>query len=166
MNMNTRDEKEYDVYAKVRLKDCAVKSVGWLPVLENGFHIFVGRLRPAEDSAGGWPTKEMVQAQWLTRSYLIMLGEGFRTNFAFYFCDYPGEPGYEKVTSSASWQTHQEFFARQWAQLKKVHLEPVGAWRQTELAAVSSMSATLIYPFSGPDFFSAQSVDKFLVLVS
>ena len=47
----------------------------------------------------GWPTgqdqaKEILQAQWLTRSYLIMLGEGFKANFAFYATDYPGEPGY------------------------------------------------------------------------
>ncbi|MEI6503324.1 MAG: sugar-binding protein, partial [Armatimonadota bacterium] len=47
----------------------------------------------------GYPTdatevKEKPQARWLTRSYLITVGEGFKMNTAFYSCDYPGEPGY------------------------------------------------------------------------
>jgi len=39
-------------------------------------------------------SKEILQAQGLVREYLIMAGEGFRFNFAFYIADFPGEPGY------------------------------------------------------------------------
>ncbi|HAZ64632.1 MAG TPA: hypothetical protein DCZ72_13620, partial [Armatimonadetes bacterium] len=47
----------------------------------------------------GWatnddPSRELLQAQGLTRAHLIMLGEGFRANFGFYIADYPAEPGY------------------------------------------------------------------------
>ncbi len=40
------------------------------------------------------PSKELDQARGLLRQNLIMMGEGFRLNFAFYIVDYPGEPGY------------------------------------------------------------------------
>jgi hypothetical protein len=39
-------------------------------------------------------SKELEQAQGLTRQNLIMLGEGYWFNFAFYFCDFSNEPGY------------------------------------------------------------------------
>jgi hypothetical protein len=60
---------------------------------------YAGRDLPLWGTEQGWATKadaasESPQATWLTRTYLIMLGEGFETNFAFYFADYPGEPGY------------------------------------------------------------------------
>lgn len=47
----------------------------------------------------GFPTKEdpandLVQAQGLLRQNLVMMGEGYRLNFAFYIVDYPTEPGY------------------------------------------------------------------------
>lgn len=47
----------------------------------------------------GFPTgaeaaMEKPQAMWLTRTYIITAGEGFKMNTAFYACDYPGEPGY------------------------------------------------------------------------
>jgi hypothetical protein len=47
----------------------------------------------------GFPTKEdpandLLQARGLLRANLIMLGEGYRANFAFYIVDYPTEPGY------------------------------------------------------------------------
>jgi hypothetical protein len=60
---------------------------------------YTGHDLPLWGTEQGWATKadaanELPQAMWLTRTYLIMLGEGFETNFAFYFADYPGEPGY------------------------------------------------------------------------
>lgn len=39
-------------------------------------------------------TKELLQADGLVRENLILIGEGFKLNFAFYVHDYPGEPGY------------------------------------------------------------------------
>lgn len=59
----------------------------------------------------GFPTKEdpandLVQAQGLLRENLIMLGEGYRLNFAFYIVDYPTEPGYGyyyNLTPTIAW---------------------------------------------------------------
>jgi len=50
-------------------------------------------------SEQGFPTKEdpandLLQARGLLRENLIMMGEGYRLNFAFYIVDYPTEPGY------------------------------------------------------------------------
>ncbi len=60
---------------------------------------YVGRDLDLYGTEQGWATgqdkaKERPQAEWITRSNLIMLGEGFKANMAFYFTDYPGEPGY------------------------------------------------------------------------
>ena len=40
------------------------------------------------------PSKELDHARGLLRENLIMLGEGFRFNVAFYIADYPAEPGF------------------------------------------------------------------------
>ncbi len=45
-------------------------------------------------ATGEDPGKELLQAYGLIRENLIMIGEGFRINYAFYVHDYPGEPGY------------------------------------------------------------------------
>lgn len=59
----------------------------------------VGRDLDLYGTEQGFPTgaqqaMEKPQAMWLTRSYIITAGEGFKMNMAFYACDYPGEPGY------------------------------------------------------------------------
>ncbi|HEY3330318.1 MAG TPA: sugar-binding protein [Capsulimonadaceae bacterium] len=60
---------------------------------------YVGRDLPLFGTEQGYatgedPEKEIIQAEGLVRENLILLGEGFRLNFAFYVHDYPGEPGY------------------------------------------------------------------------
>ncbi|PIZ30703.1 MAG: hypothetical protein COY42_33555, partial [Armatimonadetes bacterium CG_4_10_14_0_8_um_filter_66_14] len=67
--------------------------------LKEMIRTYVGRDLDLYGTEQGWPTgadplKERPQALWLTRSYLIMLGEGFKVNIAFYFADYPNELGY------------------------------------------------------------------------
>ena len=52
------------------------------------------------------PAKDLVQAQGLLRENLIMMGEGYRLNFAFYIVDYPTEPGYGyyyNLTPTIAW---------------------------------------------------------------
>ena len=58
-----------------------------------------GRDLPLYGTEQGWatgedPAKELDQARSLLRANLIMFGEGFRCNFAFYAVDYWNEPGY------------------------------------------------------------------------
>jgi hypothetical protein len=81
-----------------------------LPPEREGLIDRVRELRTVVDQLGGKPlasygteqgfaTKEdpandLLQAQGLLRQDLIMLGEGYRANFAFYIVDYPTEPGY------------------------------------------------------------------------
>jgi hypothetical protein len=73
----------------------AVRSV------KAALHKATGRDIPLMGTEQGWSTdeevsKELTQAQGLLRQNLIMLGEGFRFNFAFYIADYrmSGQKGY------------------------------------------------------------------------
>lgn len=73
--------------------------VGNIRALKEMIRTYVGHDLDIYGTEQGWPTggdpaKERPQAMWLTRTYLITLGEGFKANVAFYFADYPGEPGY------------------------------------------------------------------------
>ena len=72
---------------------------GNIRALEEIIRTQTGRDLPLYGTEQGFPTGaqaalEKPQAMWLTRSYLISVGEGFKMNTAFYACDYPGEPGY------------------------------------------------------------------------
>ncbi len=60
---------------------------------------YTGKDLPRVNSEQGHPTgedesKELEQAQCLTRENLILLGEGYQFSILFYITDYPGEPGY------------------------------------------------------------------------
>ncbi len=70
-----------------------------LRALKDGLRQYAGRDLPLfgteEGSATGQdPAKELDQARGLIREHLIVIGEGFRVNCAFYSTDYPTEPGY------------------------------------------------------------------------
>ena len=73
--------------------------VGNLRALRESIRTHAGRDLDIYGTEQGFPTGatealEKPQALWLTRSYLITIGEGLKMNTAFYACDYPGEPGY------------------------------------------------------------------------
>ena len=60
---------------------------------------YAGKTLPRSGSEEGFATgddraKELQQAQTLTRQNLMLLGEGYWFNFAFYVADFTGEPGY------------------------------------------------------------------------
>jgi len=71
----------------------------YLQVTKDILRKHVGRDLPLYGTEQGFatqedPSKEILQAQGLVRENLIMFGEGFRINFAFYIHDYPEEPGF------------------------------------------------------------------------
>jgi len=67
--------------------------------LKEAIHQYAGRDLPLYGTEQGKPTdekveEELAQARGLLRANLIMLGEGFLFNFAFYITDYSTESGY------------------------------------------------------------------------
>ncbi len=67
--------------------------------LKESIRDYCGKDLPLYGTEQGFPTgekieNEIVQARTIVRQNLIMMGEGWKLNFAFYITDYPGEPGY------------------------------------------------------------------------
>jgi hypothetical protein len=58
---------------------------------------------------------------------------------------------FKRLTNTKGWKVHHELFEQNWAKLDK-RLQAMTEWRKTELGGISADSATLFYPFSGPDF--------------
>jgi hypothetical protein len=56
---------------------------------------------------------------------------------------------------SPAWKEHSEFMRAAWARLNDRQVVAMTAWRKTELSQSCPAGRTLLYPFSGPDFFNA-----------
>jgi hypothetical protein len=54
-----------------------------------------------------------------------------------------------------AWKEHSEFMRAVWAQMNDRQIAAMTAWRNAELAQSCPAGRTLMYPFSGPDFFNA-----------
>ena len=54
-----------------------------------------------------------------------------------------------------AWKEHSEFMRAAWARLNDRQVAAMTAWRKTELPPTCPAGKTLMYPFSGPDFFNA-----------
>jgi hypothetical protein len=54
-----------------------------------------------------------------------------------------------------AWREHSEFMRAAWARLNDRQVAAMTAWRKAELAQTCPAGRTLMYPFSGPDFFNA-----------
>ena len=81
----------------VRKQDTTV--VKWLRTQKSMVFQSAGKTIPCFGTEQGWATgdtvaNEIAQARGLIRQHLIMMGEGFRFNFAFYIADFDLEPGY------------------------------------------------------------------------
>ena len=54
-----------------------------------------------------------------------------------------------------AWKQHSEFMRTAWAGLNDRQVAAMTAWRKAELPQTCPAGKTLMYPFSGPDFFNA-----------
>jgi hypothetical protein len=54
-----------------------------------------------------------------------------------------------------AWKEHAEFMRAAWARLNDRQVAAMTAWRDTQLPRTCPAGKTLLYPFSGPDFFNA-----------
>ncbi len=60
-----------------------------------------------------------------------------------------------KLAAQPTWQAFAKDQDKSWAKYHATHTERMGHWAATELDSVRQASATLFYPFSGPDFLNA-----------
>jgi hypothetical protein len=54
-----------------------------------------------------------------------------------------------------AWKEHSEFMRAAWARLNARQVAAMTVWRDAELSQTCPAGKTLMYPFSGPDFFNA-----------
>ena len=69
----------------------------------------------------------------------------------------PPEPAFNRFTELDAWKEHQKWMSSQWA-LVRGRLTTMEAWREHEVKITGAQKKTLLYPFSGPDFFNAYAL--------
>ena len=67
----------------------------------------------------------------------------------------PIYPGHIEFSQSEAWKEHSEFMRAAWASIGVKQAAPISAWRDTAVSKTCPLGTTLLYPFSGPDFFNA-----------
>jgi len=69
----------------------------------------------------------------------------------------PPEPAFNRFIDLDAWKEHQKWMSSQWA-LVRGRLSTMEAWREHEVKIAGAQKKTLLYPFSGPDFFNAYAL--------
>ena len=67
----------------------------------------------------------------------------------------PMYPGHYSHAQGDAWKEHSVAMQGGWAQLRAGRVSAMSAWRNQEISARCPVGKTLLYPFSGPDFFNA-----------
>ena len=66
----------------------------------------------------------------------------------------PADPVFNRLLELDAWKEHQKWMTAQWAVVRG-RIKTVEGWRDHELKIANAQKKTLLYPFSGPDFFNA-----------
>ncbi|MDP9129933.1 MAG: hypothetical protein M3N35_06065 [Candidatus Binatota bacterium] len=66
----------------------------------------------------------------------------------------PTDPVLNRLLELDAWKEHQKWMTAQWAEVRG-RIKTVEGWRDLELKVANAQKKTLLYPFSGPDFFNA-----------
>jgi len=109
-------------------------SFGWLMA---GAMLAVGTVTAIEAPPGEFNRRATATAQILA---------GITPN--------PADPVLTRLLELDVWKEHQKWMTTQWAEVRG-RIKTVEGWRDHELKVVNAQKKTLIYPFSGPDFFNA-----------
>jgi len=68
-----------------------------------------------------------------------------------------GEAALERLTKLDAFAEHQKWMAAQWGQVRG-RISAIQDWRSQEVKIPGATQKTLLYPFSGPDFFNAYAL--------
>lgn len=78
------------------------------------------------------------------------------------------DDGLKKTSDDFHWELYQDFIQISWKKLDKQRLSKIRTWRDKELALVDTLTHTVFYPFSGPDFLTVAlmfpKADTFILL--
>ena len=67
----------------------------------------------------------------------------------------PVYPGHSAFAETEAWKEHSAFMKAAWAKMNDKQVATMTAWRETAISRTCPLGRTLLYPFSGPDFFNA-----------
>lgn len=67
----------------------------------------------------------------------------------------PTHPDHRALAEGPEWKAHSAKLGASWAWLRDQQITPLTAWRDQAVPRVCPVGNTLLYPFSGPDFFNA-----------
>jgi len=67
----------------------------------------------------------------------------------------PWLPSHLEFSRTDAWKEHSAAMQRAWTQLSANRVKPMTAWRDAAISPTCPVGKTLLYPFSGPDFFNA-----------
>lgn len=67
----------------------------------------------------------------------------------------PTHSDHRALAERPEWKTHSAKLRGSWAWLQKRQIAPLTAWRNQAVPGNCPAGTTLLYPFSGPDFFNA-----------
>jgi hypothetical protein len=67
----------------------------------------------------------------------------------------PSYPGHFDLAETQIWKDHSAAMRTAWSQVSANRVAAMSAWRDAAINAPCPAGKTLLYPFSGPDFFNA-----------
>jgi hypothetical protein len=67
------------------------------------------------------------------------------------------DPALDRVAKLEAFAEHQKWMASRWAQAR-ARISAIESWRAKEVKISAGQNKTLLYPFSGPDFFNAYAL--------
>lgn len=67
----------------------------------------------------------------------------------------PMIPAHQEFAQSDAWQEHHASMTQAWNRLREGRVAAMSAWRDAAVSRGCPVGRTLLYPFSGPDFFNA-----------
>ena len=67
----------------------------------------------------------------------------------------PTYPGHFTFAETQAWKEHSAAMRAAWGQVSSNRVSAMSAWRDNAISSSCPAGKTLLYPFSGPDFFNA-----------
>ena len=67
----------------------------------------------------------------------------------------PWHPAHLEFARTDAWKEHSAAMQSAWSQMMASRVKPMTVWRDASISPNCPVGKTLLYPFSGPDFFNA-----------
>lgn len=113
--------------------------------------------------------KPQVVAEEPGLNYENFKQDNFFNNVTAVLCGMKGKAhNFNYLFDSAAWARHQFYVDSSWKRLEARRLKSMRNWAATEFSTPNTVCKTVFYPFSGPDFLTANTffpqADKYIML--